>query len=207
MLSFYEQCQQALKLPLQTDNLILTAFTRENPAKLLDFFESNQQEGARIFWDGTGDNNDSAGLLYSSATQEIHYTEDYIKNDLMPELEKNMVAAGTSFFLHVKMRDTGKSVGFLAIMKDEQDRTRLTYFVLPSLRRRGLASEAYNAALQTLIMHKLISGAALYAETALKNTASQAFLLAQGFHVTGETVTHNHGPSYTFSKPLPPTAL
>jgi len=70
-------------------------------------------------------------------------------------------------------------VGSLTFYEDEENRIRLSYFVLPSERRKGYAREAYKTVIEKFAEMQLAEE--LYADVAVDNIASNNFLKGFGF--------------------------
>ena len=147
--------------------IFLDASSREDNARFADFFIADGQDYqnymfGETFYDG----------LESAEVADIFSETKYL-DDLIGRGEK-------SDYLCITLKGSKEIVGIVHFYRDDHDRSRLSYFVLPPHRRKGIVSEAYNEAARQLENGGVFPS---YAEVKISNTASLNFLRKRGFKV------------------------
>jgi RimJ/RimL family protein N-acetyltransferase len=178
--SFVKNAAALAREPLTTERLTIKGLADCSPAQLYDFFYADDKTLLRRWepwgWDAQHD--------YSG-----DYLIDHFKN---AEENRKMVYFG--ILKHDRV------IGFLQLRADDKNRTRLSYFVIPSERRNGYAEEAYSAFMAKYAPLSRDEG--LYATVDPDNTASQNFLKKLGFRETGLDIESDGNPVYGFEKPV-----
>lgn len=116
---------------------------------------------------------------------EGDYSPGYIREDVLPHWQE--IDPGKTMRLFMFERDSGTMVGEFTFWRDEQDRAMLYYFVLPSRRRQGYATEAAAACVARARREGIIQR--LNAEVTPENTPSLRLLRCLGFTETGPVIS------------------
>ena len=108
----------------------------------------------------------------------------YIKEKILPHDAKIEPEYGM-YNLYGFNRTDGKAICHMTLWFDDQGRTRISPYVLPSFRRIGLGQEFYEAVLSRAVQKGLFPSGEVIAEIEKDNLASQKFYMSLGFNEAG----------------------
>ena len=117
----------------------------------------------------------------------VYRDRKFLKTDLYKSRTKNHKESRENWsdrhyiFLKEGKRET--VIGEITYFQDTKGNDRITYFLLPEYRGRGLMDKAYEAFVDKLKEEKSLTE--LFATVSLHNTSSFRFLLRRGFNYDG----------------------
>lgn len=160
--NYYESCKKAFSDPIITDRLVIRPPAPADAQAISVFFNAEDMAFAReLGW----------------PADDVEYTLDYTSDVLLPYMEE--LSKNNDCWLFIFERHSAAVIGKFSFWRDEQNRDHLHYFILPSLRRQGYATEAANACLRHAVKNSVIR--TLHAEVLPGNAASINLLRRLGF--------------------------
>lgn len=160
---------------VETDRLLLRPVTADDAPALATLLNKDDRHFASYFW------------MYDLQKQ---CSADDVKTKILPAMAET--SERRVYEMYAFRKTDQAIVGLVEFTMDGFGRNRVSYYISPSERRNGYASEAYAGCVNAAVKAGAIQGE-LYAHTDPENKISQKFLMAAGFT--------NHGMRDVLSRP------
>lgn len=202
MTNLYSKVKKAFSQPLETERLLVEPYSIKQSKALADFFEADDQFFAKLLFGNYPEK--FAGVQYSVPGKKVQYTPEFMEHHFIKSLLN--VWKPRTFPLLFSDKKSSKALGSLQILDDPKHGPRLTYTTLPSERRNGYASEAYDATLDFMLRLDLFTKSEIYAHVRADNQASINFLLSKNFTMIGQAINSDKNSvdrgllCYTFAR-------
>jgi RimJ/RimL family protein N-acetyltransferase len=181
--SFHDQASASFAAPVVTPRLVIRPWQDGDEKAVAEFLNADGGNFPRRYHHYAYN---VAGL----------FNEARVRNEVFPAMHRIQQDCRL-FELYIYRKTDNRIIGLIEFTRDQIDRDRVSYFILPSERTQGYAFEAYAACINKAVDKGFLAGN-LYAHTDPDNTVSQKFLEKAGFQNLGKLMAQNkQGESLT----------
>lgn len=138
------------------------------------------------------DDGDYVRFATDSPEMSLDFDVDFVRDQVIPLWEKIGQSRG-SVDLYAQVGINGPLIAHMTMWIDDERRTRLSPYILPSYRRSTLAREMYEAVAEHAVAKGLFPAGHIRAEVSIGNERSRAFYEKMGFILTGTSNTPARG--------------